>query len=292
MHFVFRRPIGRYDRYRPYQYSYDINILHKLNIDIFKIAFKINVDFSNNKNLSIHRHKHCWNLCEYQYCKINMWGRLQMASKASYHCFWSWVALWGQIAELWADFVWQRRSHRNRSVQPLSSSHLTKKCSKPSKLFVFVLNSSYSWGRTLFLLNICRSETYHLIAILDVTIIVFLCWSSQHQSIRETGIALYSCLKHIGNFKISQSVANSIKCPSFRTKLPSRIGMLLSMEVSAIGKHLSSWKFQLSIHLFWQVDGNDGTGRQSDKKSGDIKSFRMEIKLIRGWLWLFRDMDD
>ena len=53
----------RYDRYRPYQYSYDINILYKLNIDIFKISCQINVDFFNNKNLSIYWHQHCWNPC-------------------------------------------------------------------------------------------------------------------------------------------------------------------------------------------------------------------------------------
>ena len=44
----------RYDRYQLYQYSYDINIPYKLNNDMFKISFKINVDFFNNKNLSVY----------------------------------------------------------------------------------------------------------------------------------------------------------------------------------------------------------------------------------------------
>ena len=181
----------------------------------------------------------------------------------------------------------------NRSVQPLSSSHL-KKCSKSNKLFVFVLNSSSSWDRTVFLLNICRSETYYLIVHLDDLCIYHwlfvLIISSTFQ--QRDGYSTVFSAETYWQFQDKPVVTNSLKCQSFRTKLPSRIGMLLSMEVSAKGKHLSSWKFQLSIHLFWQVDGNGGTGRQSDKKSGDIKSFRMEIKLIRGWLWLFRDMDD
>ena len=72
---VFSQASGamRYDRYQPYQYSYDINILYKLNIDIFKISLKINVDFFNNKNLSILLTPTLLkSVCGPQYCKINM----------------------------------------------------------------------------------------------------------------------------------------------------------------------------------------------------------------------------